>query len=184
MPGVCSNRAALSFLGTFMGPVVNSSGDEWYPVFASDGSFMIFVASGRGGYGSGDLYISRFADGDWQAPQNMGPAVNTTGMDSAPYLSADDRTLYGLGGYGDLLASMALDDRPEVVLGRELGKGSDLEQAQQAARLRIEAVDLVPRLVRFAQERGLGCPMFQSILEVLDGADAEQVVRKLFEHPS
>ncbi len=41
-----------------------------------------------------DLYISRFVGGEWQAPQNMGPNVNTSGMDSAPYLSANDRTLY------------------------------------------------------------------------------------------
>jgi hypothetical protein len=77
-----------------MGPVINSPGDEWYPVFARDGSFMIFVGRGRGGYGSGDLYISRFVDGEWQAPENMGPNVNTGGFESAPYLSADDRTLY------------------------------------------------------------------------------------------
>ncbi|MBW2525004.1 MAG: NAD(P)-binding domain-containing protein [Deltaproteobacteria bacterium] len=94
---------------------------------------------------------------------------------------ADQRTLYGLGGYGDLLASMALDDRPEVVLGRALGRGADLERAQQEAKLRIEAVDLVPRIHRFAEERGLACPLFASILQVLDGAEAEQVVRKLFE---
>jgi len=77
-----------------MGPVLNSAGDEWYPVFAHDGSFMIFVASGRGGYGSGDLYISRFVDGAWQLPENMGTNVNTSGMDSAPFLTPDDRTLY------------------------------------------------------------------------------------------
>jgi hypothetical protein len=77
-----------------MGPRVNSAGDEWYPIFARDGSFMIFVASGRGGYGSGDLYISRFVADEWTSPENMGTNVNTAGMDSAPYLSADDSTLY------------------------------------------------------------------------------------------
>jgi len=77
-----------------LGPVINSAGDEWYPIFASDGSFMIFVASGRGGYGSGDFYISRFVDGEWQMPENMGTNINTGGMDSAPFLTADDRTLY------------------------------------------------------------------------------------------
>lgn len=77
-----------------MGSPVNSAGDEWYPIFARDGSFMIFVASGRGGYGSGDLYISRFVAGEWTSPENMGTNVNTAGMDSAPYLSANDRTLY------------------------------------------------------------------------------------------
>lgn len=109
------------------------------------------------------------------------------GVDEAARIAAaagaDERTLYGLGGYGDLLASMALNDRPEVVLGRELGSGKDLEQAQQAARLRIEAVDLVPRVVRFAKERGLACPSFEALVKTLEGAQAEEVVRQLFVTP-
>lgn len=77
-----------------LGPVINSSGDEWYPVLARDGSFMIFVRDSDGAQNTGDLYIARFVDGEWQPPQNMGPNVNTSGFESAPYLSADDRTLY------------------------------------------------------------------------------------------
>jgi len=77
-----------------IGSPINSSSDEWYPVLARDGSFMIFVSRRSGGYGSGDLYISRFEDGDWQPPENMGSNVNTTGFESAPYLSANGRTLY------------------------------------------------------------------------------------------
>lgn len=96
---------------------------------------------------------------------------------------ADPQTLFGLGGYGDLLASMALEDRPEVILGRVLGEGSNLQVAQQAARLRIEAVDLVPRVVRFAEERGIKCPMFHSLVKILEGAEAPVVVRELFDVP-
>ena len=87
-----------------LGMVVNSNADDWYPVFARDGSFMIFVSDRWGGYGSGDLYISRWVNGEWQEPVNMGPNVNTSEMDSAPYLSPDDSTLYftsiRLGGNG------------------------------------------------------------------------------------
>jgi Tol biopolymer transport system component len=88
-----------------MGTVINTSQSEWYPVLARDGSFMIFVSDRFGGYGSGDLYISRFVNGEWQAPQNLGPDVNSSGFDSAPYLSADGSTLYftsdGIGGGGN-----------------------------------------------------------------------------------
>jgi hypothetical protein len=77
-----------------LGPVINTSREEWYPVLARDGRFMIFVSNRSGGYGSGDLYIARFVNGEWQPPQNMGADVNTSGFESAPYLSADDRTLY------------------------------------------------------------------------------------------
>ena len=88
-----------------MGTVINTSQSEWYPVLARDGSFMIFVSDRFGGYGSGDLYISRFVNGEWQAPQNLGPDVNSSGFESAPYLSADGSTLYftsdGIGGGGN-----------------------------------------------------------------------------------
>jgi hypothetical protein len=115
-----------------MGPVINSPDDEWYPVFARDGSFMVFVARGRGGSGSGDLYISRFVDGEWQMPENMGPNVNTSGFESAPYLSADDNTLYftsngGAGASNFDLWYCPLDDgvpEPRVRLPSPLNTGA------------------------------------------------------------
>ncbi|MEQ9319425.1 MAG: NAD(P)-binding domain-containing protein, partial [Polyangiaceae bacterium] len=76
---------------------------------------------------------------------------------------ADENTFYGLAGYGDLLASLSLPDRPEVVLGRELAGGASLEDAQQAAKLRIEAIELVPRVARFARGRGVRCPIFDAL---------------------
>lgn len=94
---------------------------------------------------------------------------------------AQERTLYGLAGYGDLLASMALPDRPEVVLGRELGRGASLEQAQDKASLRIEAIELVPRIARFAQRRGVGCTVFSALADILRGrGKPEDLVRALF----
>jgi glycerol-3-phosphate dehydrogenase (NAD(P)+) len=94
---------------------------------------------------------------------------------------ANERTFYGLSGYGDLLASMALPDRPEVVLGRELAGGATLEAAQEAAKLRIEAIGLVPRVTRFARARGVKCPIFDALADILAGsASAEAVVRALF----
>lgn len=98
-----------------IGTAINSSSDEWYPVLARDGSFMIFVSRRPGGFGSGDLYISRFEDGEWQQPENLGPNVNTSGFDSAPYLSRDERRLYFTSDYQGLhnsfdVWSCALDD--------------------------------------------------------------------------
>ena len=94
---------------------------------------------------------------------------------------ANEKTFYGLAGYGDLLASLSLPDRPEVILGRELASGASLEDAQQAAKLRIEAVELVPRVSRFARGRGVHCPIFDALAAILEGtASAEDVVRALF----
>jgi len=88
-----------------LGPVINTAGDEWYPIFARDGSFMIFVSRGRGGYGGADLFISRFLDGEWQVPENLGANVNTAGFESAPFLTTDDRTLYFTSNSGGIAGS-------------------------------------------------------------------------------
>jgi len=94
---------------------------------------------------------------------------------------ADERTLYGLAGYGDLLASMALPDRPEVVVGTELARGASLEEAQRKAALRVEAVELVPRIARFAHRRGVRCAIFDALAGILRGSSRpEEIVRALF----
>ncbi len=94
---------------------------------------------------------------------------------------AEERTFYGLGGYGDLLASMALPNRPEVTLGRELARGATIEEARRKVRLRVEAIDLVPRVARFAKLRGVRCDIFVALGAILEGAaDPASIVRALF----
>ncbi|MEO6305531.1 MAG: OmpA family protein [Bacteroidia bacterium] len=56
-------------------------------------------------YGSLDIYVSFMqSDSTWSKPRNLGPTVNSKGLETAPFLAADDRTLYytsdGLTGYG------------------------------------------------------------------------------------
>jgi Tol biopolymer transport system component len=77
-----------------LGPTINSTANDWYPVLARDGSFMIFVSTRAGGFGDSDLWIARRIGGVWQAPQNLGSAVNTATTESAPYLAQGDSTLY------------------------------------------------------------------------------------------
>lgn len=88
-----------------LGATVNSAADEWYPVLARDGSFMIFVSNRAGGFGDSDLWISRRVDGEWQTPQDLGAAVNTSSSESAPSLANGDSTLYFVSastGHGDI----------------------------------------------------------------------------------
>lgn len=68
-------------------------------------------------YGGLDLYVSTMKeDSTWTKPINLGMQVNTKGTESAPFLAADDRTLYytsdGLTGYGgsDVYMTRRLDD--------------------------------------------------------------------------
>lgn len=68
-------------------------------------------------YGDRDLYVSFMNDDSvWSEPKNLGDVINTASEESAPFLAADDKTLYfssnGFSGYGmnDIYASQRLDD--------------------------------------------------------------------------
>jgi hypothetical protein len=77
-----------------IGATINTAAGEWYPVLATDGSFMIFVSDRAGGFGQTDLWISYNIGGDWQTPVNMGANVNSSAVESAPYLAPGDSVLY------------------------------------------------------------------------------------------
>jgi glycerol-3-phosphate dehydrogenase (NAD(P)+) len=96
----------------------------------------------------------------------------------------NERTLFGLAGYGDLLASVEQKDRPEVMVGAALAKGKTLEAALSKAKLRVEAVDLIPRVVRFAASRGVRAPIFGALAnDVLAGKPKDAIVRDLMTLP-
>ena len=87
-----------------LGSPVNSSGDEWYPTVASDGT-LYFGSDREGGKGRTDIYRSRLADGKYQAPENLGESINTQFDEFEPYISPDQSYLIfmaarpdGLGG--------------------------------------------------------------------------------------
>ena len=88
--------------------------------------------------------------------------------------------MLGLGGYGDLLASIALDDRPEVVLGKALARGRTLDEAVAEAKLRVEAITLIPRLARFAREARVPAAGFDALEEILKGQSASSVIERMF----
>jgi glycerol-3-phosphate dehydrogenase (NAD(P)+) len=112
-------------------------------------------------------------------------ALISRGVDEAARITAaagcEERTMLGLGGYGDLLASIALDNRPEVIVGKALAHGKSVEEAIAEAKLRVEAIPLVPRIVTFAKERKVGCTTFQVIADVLKGGvKAPAMLERLF----
>jgi Tol biopolymer transport system component len=67
---------------------------EFNPEISRDGHTLIFTSLRPGGYGLGDLYISRFRHGKWTTPVNLGPAVNTANDEFHPTISPDGRYLY------------------------------------------------------------------------------------------
>lgn len=75
----------------------------------------------------------------------------------------NEHTLLGLGGYGDLLASVEMDDRPEVVLGRALARGASMTDALQEVGARVEAVELLPHVVAFSARHHVRAPIFAAL---------------------
>jgi len=79
-----------------LGDTINTNFNEWYPVLAEDGSFMIFVSDRPEGLGGMDIWISYWTGTEWDTPQNIGPNINTSYDESAPFLAEDDTKLYFL----------------------------------------------------------------------------------------
>jgi len=78
-----------------LGPNVNSKSDEYEPLINADQSMLIFMASGRPeGKGGGDLYVSTFANGQWQPARNLGEPINSRAMEIAPKVTPDGRWLF------------------------------------------------------------------------------------------
>ena len=92
-----------------LGETVNSTAWDSQPCLSLDGK-ELFFASRRNG--NADLYhCYRDEEGNWSEPENLGQVINTQGVEMAPYLHPDGKTLYfssdthtGMGGY-DLFVS-------------------------------------------------------------------------------
>lgn len=90
-----------------MAEPLNSDENEGAGCISQDGRILYFTACNRpDGAGRCDLYISYRKNGGWSTPQNLGPAVNTSGYETQPCLSIDGQTLYFVsdrsGGQGGL----------------------------------------------------------------------------------
>ena len=86
--------------------------------FSSDNKILITaVQTNKEDYDEQALFVSFIKeDGSYTEPKNLGPTVNTMGMDFNPFLAPDSRTLYfgstGHPGYGsaDIWVTRRLDD--------------------------------------------------------------------------
>ena len=95
-----------------LGTAINSSDGEWGSCISSDGTFLIFEASGRpeNKSNNGDLYISHFKNGKWAKAINIVP-LNSSGSDLTPKLSPDGKYLYfGSNRHPDIKVEMKNDD--------------------------------------------------------------------------
>lgn len=93
-----------------------------------------------------------------------------------------EATMLGLAGNGDLLAAMAQENRPEIVVGRILASGRTIEEAEKEIGQRVVASDLVPKLVRWAETRKLSFPLLGALGRgAFSGKPAREVVTSWIE---
>jgi glycerol-3-phosphate dehydrogenase (NAD(P)+) len=115
-------------------------------------------------------------------------AVITRAVEEGARLAAaaggKERTLLGLAGYGDLLASIAQAERPEVLVGEALATGKTLEQALSQVGQRVEAVELTGRIVAWAEATGIRAPVFGALARgILRGRASDALIRELMTGP-
>jgi len=93
-----------------LGNVINTELQEITPFLAEDNRTLIFASNGHGGEGSFDLFKSERLDDTWQnwsKPENLGPAVNTSGSESSFSFKKSEQYAYYVStqnsdGYGDI----------------------------------------------------------------------------------
>ena len=106
---------------------LNSSSQDLDPWVHEDR--LIFFSSNRaGGYGGYDLYISRFRNGAWSSPINLGAAVNTAYDETAPFMDWPGKNLFyssnapvGLGGADIYRVAVLNGETMEVSQPQNLG---------------------------------------------------------------
>jgi OmpA-OmpF porin, OOP family len=107
-----------------LGPVINTVHDDFAPFLASDGQSLYFSSKGHRGFGDADMFIAKRLDDswvNWTAPRNLGPELNTPGMDAYYSIPASGDVAYFSSANGNQrldLYRVALSDdiRPNPVI--------------------------------------------------------------------
>lgn len=86
-------------------PPVNSAYSDHCLYFSADGNEAFWTSTRPGGYGGDDIWTSRRVNGEWSAPENLGPNVNTAGDEHMSIPTPDGKSLYvtssRAGGFGN-----------------------------------------------------------------------------------
>lgn len=119
-----------------LGPEINTKYDDDAPFIHPDQKTLFFTSEGHSSMGGKDIFYSKFVNGKWTRPENMGYPVNTTANDNYFTLTADGTKGFfssdrkgGLGGQDlyfvempDNAANIALTMIKGKILNAETGK--------------------------------------------------------------
>lgn len=124
--------------------------------------------------------------------RGFGPATTamlaTRGMAEAMRVGAAcgalDRTFSGLAGFGDLMAAIAGDGRPEVLFGRALAEGLPIAEAATRAGAFVEGSAIAGQVATFAERHGMEAPIAAGMAMLLSGkASGGAVLAQLMSRP-
>jgi hypothetical protein len=97
----------------------NSSFDMGQPSISANGRYLYFASDMPGGQGGSDIWFCESVNGEWSAPVNLGPKVNSSGTDNYPCIHPSGRLYFtsnrpgGKGGL-DVYSSDVIDDAWET----------------------------------------------------------------------
>ena len=78
-----------------LGRNINTDFWESAPSISPDGKALYFCSNSPEGYGGIDIYVSyKNEKGFWEEAENLGPNINTHADEQAPFIHADNQTLY------------------------------------------------------------------------------------------
>ncbi|GAB4279736.1 MAG: OmpA family protein [Marinilabiliales bacterium] len=106
-----------------LGPKINTPRNDKSPFIHSDSQTLYFASDGYPGLGGFDIYYSRYENGEWTDPRNIGYPINTEGDDLGFVVSASGKKAYFSsnrfnenGGYDIYSFELYQDARPEEVV--------------------------------------------------------------------
>jgi glycerol-3-phosphate dehydrogenase (NAD(P)+) len=98
---------------------------------------------------------------------------------------AEERTFYGLAGFGDLIACVAGDERPEYQFGRALAEGLKLADAAKRAGAFVEGSSIAANAMTFAERRSIEAPLCTAMAALLSGqATSADMLAQLMARPA
>jgi outer membrane protein OmpA-like peptidoglycan-associated protein len=98
-----------------------------HPALSKDDQLLYFSSDRPGGLGGTDIYVSKWTNGKWGAPVNLGKEVNTKGNELFPFVDAKGNIYFasdGRPGLGDLdmFYAQLTPDGQQGLLSRNLGE--------------------------------------------------------------
>ncbi len=120
-----------------LGAPINSSVNDMNASLSPDELSLYFVSGRAGGLGGVDIWVSRRAspDSPWEQPVNLGPNVNSAGLEASPVLSPDGHLLFfssdrpGGQGSNDIYVARRADKNDDLSWGPAVNLGPDVNTA-------------------------------------------------------